>query len=388
MNLNILNTQVQEYINKSLSEDLQKFAFKKSPFNEVSSLEIMEQLFGKISAKSKLPTWYKAHDIYYPPKLNLEQTSSEKTAAFKASLFKGNRMADLTGGFGIDSYFFSKHFTHCDYFEQQEELCKIATHNFKSLGATNITTSCADGLTGLHGHYNLIFLDPARRDVKKSKVFRLEDCSPNILESLDALLGFTDKLMLKTSPMLDISLGIEQLRHVTGIYAVAVNNELKELLWVIESKATSQQIKAHAINFTTHGVQNNSLEWGATYHVNYGMPKGYLYIANAALMKLGHFGHLSKQYDLEKLHKDSHFFTSDKKIVFPGRCFEILETMPYNKTVMKTFQKSTSLVISRNFPLTVKEVRKRWKIKDGGNKYLIFTTLQNGDKAVLRCKII
>jgi hypothetical protein len=387
LNLYILNTQVQEYINNLLDEDYKKIVFKKSPFTTVSSQEIFQQVFGRTIAKSKLPTWFASKNIYYPPKLNLEQTSSEQTALFKASLFKGSCMADLTGGFGIDSYFFSKSFKHCDYFEQQEELCKVATHNFKALGANNITVACTDGIKALKGQYDLIYLDPARRDVKKSKVFRLEDCSPNILDSLDTLFTFANRIMIKTSPMLDLSLGIEQLVRVTSIYAVAVNNELKELLWVLESKAAQQQIMVNAINFTASDMQKNSFVWGTTHQVAYGMPKSYLYIGNAALMKLGHFGYLSQHYKVEKLHKDSHFFTSDKKIAFPGRCFEIQEVLPYNKTTMKSFEKSTFLVISRTFPLNVKDLRKRWKIKDGGNKYLIFTTLQNGDKAVLSCKI-
>jgi len=386
LNLHILNTKVQDYINSCIDDDLQKFAFKKSPFKEVSSQELSEQLSGKLKAKTKLPTWFNTQGIYYPPKLNLEQTSSEQTAGFKASLFKGDRMADLTGGYGIDTFHFSKSFKQCEYFELQGGLFEMASHNFGALGAKNITTYNSDGVTGLSGTYDLIYLDPARRDTQKSKVFKLEDCSPNILEHLDTLLALSKKIVIKTSPMLDLSKGIEQLAYVSSVGAIAVNNELKELLWVLESNKVAQSIQVYAVNLTADKVDTQSFTWLAHFDTVYSLPKKYLYIPNVALLKLGNYGHLCETYKLEKLHKDTHFFTSDYKIEFPGSYFLIKSYDKYDKRTMKAYTKCTSLVISRNFPLTVSAIRKRWKIADGGNNYLIFTTLQNGEKVVLNCE--
>lgn len=386
MNLTILHTKVQEYINNNLEANFKKLAFKKSPFDAVSEQELMQQISGKLIAKSKLPTWYQTPEIYYPPKLNLEQTTSELVAQFKATLIPPGRMADLTGGFGVDSYFFSKRVDTLEYYELNTDLYQIATHNFKQLGAHNINTHNGDGIQLIKGHYKLIYIDPARRDAHKNKVFKLSDCSPDVVEHFEVLKNHCEQLLVKTSPMLDISMGLSQLKNVHKIVAIAVNNELKELLWFIDFKETTPAVKGIAINIKDKAIEAHQIEWGKQYKEAYSLPANYLYIPNASIMKLGHFGAICEQYELSKLHADTHFFTCEQLIDFPGRKFIIDRCDKYNKETMKPLVKSTSLVISRNFPLTVAALRKRWKIVDGGNNYLIFTTLQDGEKVVLSCR--
>ncbi|MEP2935377.1 MAG: class I SAM-dependent methyltransferase [Gilvibacter sp.] len=388
MNNTILNTKVQEYIVNNLDGDLFKLAFKKSPFDEVSSQELMEQISGKLTAKHKLPSWFNTNGIYYAPKLNLEQTTSEVVASFKASALKGSRMADITGGFGVDSYFFSKQFTQVDYFELNPTLCEIATYNFKQLKANNITTQAGDGLALLKGQYDLIYVDPARRDSNKNKVFKLSDCVPNVIEQMDTLLSHTQQLVIKTSPMLDISLGLTQLNNVSRVMAIALNNELKELLWCIESDKSTTDIETLAFNIKNNKLERHGVQWDKAYLETYSQPKNYLYIPNASIMKIGHFGAICEQYPVSKLHADTHFFTSNQQIDFPGRCFIIDQCHKYNKQTMKSLSNTTALVISRNFPLTVAALRKQWKITDGGSNYLIFTTLLDGEKVVLQCRVI
>lgn len=386
MNKELLTPVIQDFIDNSLTKDLSKLPFAKSPFSHVSMSEIMQQISGKLKAKNKLPFWYSRSNIYYPAKLNLEQTSSELTAQFKASLFSGKILADITGGFGIDSYFFSKQFESVTYFEQDKNLCSIAAHNFISLGASNIICHNKDGVAHLKGPYDLIYVDPARRDHQKNKVFKLDDCSPNVVKHLDLLLDKAKHVLVKTSPMLDISLGIEQLKYVRKVYAIAVQNELKELLWVLNKNKSDKPLELIAVQLAAQGNTINTFNRDFEQQAPLGPPLAYLYIPNAALMKLGTFNALAKQYKLHKLHASTHIFSSDQLIDFPGRCFKVKEVIPYQKKHIRPLLKSEALVISRNFPLSVAQIRKQWKIADKGNNYLIFTTLEKGEKVVLKCE--
>ena len=385
MNLNILRPDVQELIT-SFQGDSSRLAFSGSPFPSITVQELLVQINGREKAKVKLPTWFNSKGIYFPRKLNLEQTSSEITANYKASLVSGRSIADLTGGFGIDTAAFSETFDQVTHFEQNDELSKIAAHNFAALKKSNIECITGDSLLKIKSEsYDVIYVDPARRHDRKGKVFQLADCAPSIPTHLDYLLDRCKSLIIKTSPMLDISLGISELKHVHEIHVIAVSNEVKELIWLIR-KESANSIKMVTRNFVKNEVQEFDFQMNESATPFYGLPKQFLYEPNAAILKSGAFQLISQSKGVEKLHLHSHLYTSSSLQDFPGRRFEILEVIPYSKNEMKTkIAKTKANVTVRNFPENVLQLRKKWKISEGGTTYLFFTTNKNDERIVLVC---
>jgi len=388
LNKYILNIEVQNFI-KSYNNDVTDLAFSGSPFKDVSTKELIQQIESHKKAEKKLPIWFQSDQIYYPPKLNLEQTSSEITAKYKSAIIKGETIADLTGGFGVDSYEFSKAFESVDHFEQNKSLSEIAAHNFSTLKKTNINCFQGDGIQLIkNSSYDVIYIDPSRRHESKGKVFFLRDCEPNVSKHLDYLLERCNTLMVKTSPMLDITAGLDELKQVSEIHIVAVNNEVKELLWIIsESESLPTIIKT--INIKKEGTETFNFNLNEKSETKYTLPEAFLYEPNAAILKAGAFQLLSEAYKINKLHQHSHLFTSKELIDFPGRTFKIEQVVPYSKKEIRnalTFSKAN--VSIRNFPESVENIRKRWKIKSGGNKYLFFTTNKDNNKVLLVCSKI
>jgi hypothetical protein len=385
LNNDILDREIQDFIN-NYPDPSSKLAFAGSPFIQVTVQELIQQIESRRKIKIKLPTWYKNDRIYYPPKLNLEQTSSELTARYKASLISGDSLADITGGFGVDSYYFSKKVNSLDYFEINAELSKIAKHNFNILGSSNVQCSDSSGLdTVLKKEYEVIYADPSRRHDKKGKVYLLEDCEPNIPKNIHHLLDQCGVLMLKTSPMLDISAGLSELSCVYQIHIVAVNNEVKELIWLLR-KDSDVEPDVYTINLKSNSSETFDFKWDAKAETRYNVPLKYLYEPNAAILKSGAFGLLSEEFEVEKLHKHSHLYTSDTIQKFPGRRFIIKEVITYSKSeIRKNLKIQTANIATRNFPESVASLRKKWKINEGGDKYLFFTTIANEKKIVIIC---
>jgi hypothetical protein len=385
LNNDILDRKVQDFI-INYPNPSSKLAFAGSPFIQVTVQELIQQIESRRKIKIKLPTWYKNDGIYYPPKLNLEQTSSELTAKYKASLISGDSLADITGGFGVDSYYFSEKFNSVDYFEINEELSKIAKHNFKILVGSNIQGFGRSGLDAvLKKEYEVIYADPSRRHDKKGKVYLLEDCEPNIPKNVHQLLDQCKVLMLKTSPMLDISAGLTELRCVFQIHIVAVNNEVKELIWLLK-KDSEGHPDVYTINLKKNSSAIFNFKWDAKAKTSYNYPLKYLYEPNAAILKSGAFSLLSEEFKVDKLHKHSHLFTSESLQSFPGRHFIIEQVVPYSKSeIRKNINFKTANITTRNFPESVASLRKKWKIKEGGNKYLFYTTIANEKKVVIIC---
>lgn len=385
MNKNVLNIEIQVFINNNLENDVTSIILKGSPFKEVSSQELASQIISKKKCRKKLPTWFKTSNIYYPNKLNIEQTSSEITAQYKSSLIKGDILLDLSGGFGVDSYYFSKQFSKVIHCEIDNELHRIVNHNLKILKA-NVDTVKEDGINYLKTttHFDWIYIDPSRRHNTKGKVFMLKDCLPNIPANIQLLLSKTSNILIKTSPLLDIKAGIQELSFVKEIYSVAVNNEVKEILWVIE-KGFVSEVKLKAVNIYKNSIQYfESVINDEINHIpKFGKPLSYLYEPNASIMKIGAFNSIATVFNLCKLDKHSHLYTSDKYIAdFPGRVFKIAKVLPYHKREFKAFEKSKANVSTRNFPQSVKELKKKFKIKDGGDTYLFFTTCL-GEKIII-----
>lgn len=392
MNKALLHLEVKTFIQEHLYEDLTKLILKGSPFPSVSIQEIATQISGLKKAKNKLPTWFKNQDILYPPNLNLEQTSSEITAKYKSELISGNALIDLTGGLGIDDYYFSKKFNKVIHCELNKTLSVLAVHNFESLGANNIKTCIGDGLQileELDEKVDWIYLDPARRDDYGGKVFLLEQCTPNVPENLKFLFQKSDRILIKSSPLLDLSAGIAELRKVVEIHIVAVNNEVKELLWVL-NRNISNTIKVKTVNITNKETQVfEALLEDEAEPSQYSFPLKFLYEPNPAIMKSRLFNALSSETNTYKLQSNSHLFTSEGLQPFPGRSFEIIEIVPYSKKALKRSLKlKKANITTRNFPKSVDEIRKKLKIEEGGNEYLFFTTNLHNEKIIVVCRKI
>jgi hypothetical protein len=384
----ILNSEIQKFIIENTGLDTSKLALKKNPFSQIEFKILLNQIESRTKSKDKLPTWFNCNNIVYPTKISIEQTSSEATAKYKSEIVSGESLIDLTGGFGIDDYYFSKKndtIVHC---EINPELSEIVSHNFKQLKAINI--NCIEGdslktLEQLNQKFSWIYIDPSRRNDSKGKVFMLKDCLPNVPDLQDTYFEYSDNILIKTAPILDISAGLQELKNVKQIHIVALDNEVKELLWIIE-KDYNGEISIKTVNFTKQNKEVFDFNMNSESEVNYGFPKKYLYEPNSAVMKSGGFNQIASFFSVDKLHKNSHLYTSDELIDFPGRAFQIEKIVNCSKNDMiENFSNQKMNVTVRNFPDTVENIRKKWKIKDGGNQYSFFTTDKNENKIALIC---
>ena len=375
MKTEILNKEVQNYINANLETDLQSLLLKKSPFSEVSMQEMVQQIKGKKVAHRKFPFLLK-ENIVFPPNLNLEQASSQSTAEFKAENLNGKKFLDLTCGFGIDAYFLSQNFEEITLVEKNPELLDLVKHNWKILNkkATFVNENLEHFLAKNSESFDVIYLDPARRDSEKNKKFLLEDLSPNLLEIQDQLLEISSQIIIKLSPLIDISYLISVLKNVAKIQIIAVRNEVKELIVFLEKARKGDDVEISCIN-----LESDDAEFAFQFKEEktavsaFSEPQQFLYIPNNAVLKSGAFNLVSQFFNGKKLHPNTHFYTSDKRIErFPGRILEI--NMIDSKHIRKGEKYN---IISKNYPLSPDEIKKKYKILDGGNCYLIFTQTQN-----------
>jgi 16S rRNA G966 N2-methylase RsmD len=385
----LLSAEIQDFINKNIDANVTNLALQKNKYPNDNWLGILNQIAAKQKAKTKLPTWFAAENIIYPSKISVEQTSSEKTAEYKSQLVSGKKLIDLTGGFGIDDFYFSKKVNQVTHCEINPELSTIVAHNFEQLKATNINSIAGDSLkilATLNQKFDWIYIDPSRRNDAKGKVFMLKDCLPNVPELLDTYFEYSSNIMIKTAPILDITAGLSELKNVSAIHIIAIENEVKELLWILE-KDTSKPTRITTVNISKNKTEEFSFKLNETeLNLSYFLPKKYLYEPNAAIMKSGGFDVIPSYFKIEKLHQHSHLYTSENLIDFPGRVFEIKKSINYSKTDMKTFlENEKANITTRNFPDSVEIIRKKWKIADGGNLYCFFTTDINNTKIVLLC---
>jgi THUMP domain-like len=387
----LLKPEIQEFISKSVGNDISKMAFQKNPFPNIKWISVLNQISCKTKAKEKLPTFFKSENIIYPSKISIEQTSSEKTAKYKSEIVSGESLIDLTGGFGVDDLYFSYKINKIIHCEIDLELSQIVQHNFNQLKIENIQCYNNDSfeiLKTLNQKIDWIYIDPSRRNESKGKVFMLKDCLPNVPDLMNFYFQYSKNILIKTAPILDISAGLFELKNVKKIHIVAVENEVKELLWEIEKEYMSE-ITIKTVNISKETIEKfNFILKKNSQFSDFSLPKKYLYEPNSSIMKSGGFDEIGLEFGLEKLHQHSHLYTSDEKIVFPGRIFEIEKNIIYNKKEMKLLQNQKLNLTIRNFPETVENIRKKWNIKDGGNQYCFFTTNVNDEKIVLICKKI
>ncbi|MEI3789708.1 MULTISPECIES: class I SAM-dependent methyltransferase [unclassified Chryseobacterium] len=376
----LLNKEIQNYINANLNTDLHSLLLKKSPFPNVSMLEIVQQIKGKQTAQKKFPFLLK-EGIIFPPQLNLEQASSETTALYKSQILKGNRFVDLTSGFGIDAYYLSGNFNEVTLVEKNLELLNIVEHNWGILGrkASFINQNLEDFLSTNKEYFDVIYLDPARRDHNKNKVFLLEDLSPDILQIKDVLLATADQVIIKLSPLIDLKYLISVLPDIFRIEIIALKNDVKEAV-VFLSNEKRNGITVNCINLES-GEPDFKFVFGEEDNAQpvYSEPEKFIYIPNNSILKAGVFNLVSERFGLKKLHPNTHLYTSYQKINdFPGRVLE-MESVE-SKQIKKKEQFN---IISKNYPLKPEDIKKKYGIKDGGEGYLIFTQSKKG-KIILK----
>ena len=391
MNTSILHPKVQQFITENLNSNITKLILSGSPFSDISVQELAIQIISKQKSKHKLSSWFTTKNIYYPPKVSIEQTSSELTANYKSTLIKGDTIIDITGGFGVDCYYFSNYFKEAVHCEINDDLSTIVNYNYKQLNVDNIVTFSGNGIEYLRNSkkiYDCIYIDPSRRNDKKGKVFLLKDCLPNVPENLAFLFSKANHILIKNSPILDITSTVNELTFVKEIHIVAHQNEVKELLFLLE-KEYRKPIEIKTINIGKKSTQTFNFYYKEEIISQYSKPLTYLYEPNSAILKSGGFHQISQQLKIFKIQQHSHLYTSNEIIDFPGRIFKIDRIIPYHKKKLKSsIRESKANITVRNFPKTVDQIRKETKIKEGGDSYLFFTKLESNELVVLFCKKI
>ncbi|GJM62140.1 THUMP-like domain-containing protein [Persicobacter diffluens] len=384
--------KIQQFIKDHAEHDPFSLGLKAKQFPDFPMRLITEQIQARQKAKSKLPSWYQTEGIIFPPLLSMEQCSSEATARYKARVIKGDRLLDLTGGSAVDTYYIGQNFQSVVYTEIWEELFQRSQHNLQTLGADHIKCHFGDGVDYLktQAEFDVIFLDPYRRDEQKNKVFLLSDCLPNVIELQALLLKKGKDVWIKASPMLDIKGALQQLPQIQEVHVIAVQNDCKEVLFRM-NKESRKDIQFFTTNLLPNG-KSQDLSYSqieeTTAEAPLSEPLQYLYEPNVAIMKAGGFKIVAEQYQLKKLHPHSHLYTSEKLVPgFPGRSFLIEGVEAVNKKIIKKYCKDGKANLAiRNFPSTVADLRKKLKLKEGGENYLFATTLKDDKKVLIFTK--
>ncbi|MBR4730300.1 MAG: RsmD family RNA methyltransferase [Prevotella sp.] len=399
-----MNQATKDFIREHTEADVRQLALRGTKDTEVDLTFALEQIAGRQMARTKIPSWAIVEDIIYPPHLSMEQCSSEQTARYKASIAgEGALVVDLTAGFGVDMAFISQGFERAVHVERQPSLCAISSENYKRLGLKHIEVVCGDGIDYLHqlDHADLVFIDPARRDEHGSRTYGIADCTPNVLEILDEMVEKADRVMLKLSPMLDWRKAVEELKKVSEVHIVSVDNECKELLVILE--ADEKPLRVFCVNndsvFVFEGDYKspthlsgiaNPLQQEPTQILHSSLfTLHFLYEPNASIMKAGCFELMEQCFGVRQLDSNSHLFVSNTEIPeFPGRKFIIERITTMNKHDLKIAFAGIDRanITIRNFPMSVAELRKKLRLKDGGDLYVFATTVAGQGHQLFICR--
>lgn len=387
----ILNEKELKFFFKFQNESIPDLLLQNS-FSEKEK-QILKQIAQRQKIKNKIPTWYQQIQIHYPPSISLEQASSEATANYKATLVKGKILIDATAGMGIDAFFIGQKFQRTILIEQNKELAHITSHNlslfektqhYEIASSISIETFCQDFTEKV----DCIYLDPARRDAQNKKIISLKQCQPNIISLLPNLWNMTDFVLLKTSPMLDIHKAINELKNVAEVHILEWNGECRELLFLIKKECTMDP-KIHIVQLDTGTNISFYLfeEKNATCH--YELPQKYLYEPSVSAFKSGAFKWISQNYNVAKLHPNTHLYTSLQPIYgFPGKRYIIEKILkPHVKEISKYVPEQKAILKIRNFPEKVETLRKKWKLKQGNNYSIFATTNRNNERIILLSRI-
>lgn len=384
----ILKSETQAFIREHEKDDIQKLLLQHKSIHGVPTAVIADQISGRRKSKLKLPTLYGLAGIVFPPSLNLEQCSSEATGLFKTDLLKQlginlRKVADLTGGFGIDTYFLGAIAERVHFVETESSLLALARHNHKVLGARTIQyhhQKAENFLNDWKERFDLIYVDPSRRKNGK-KIFRLSDCEPDIISLQKHYFDRSDNWLVKTSPLLDISQGCKELTSVKQVFVLSVENDCKELLFHIENSFQDEPT-IHAVDLQKNGIVESFVSFKSSVEkvskVHFSDPQKYLYEPNISILKAGAFKWIGQEFELSKLAPNTHLYTSEKIVHdFPGRIFRILQSTKPDKIALKLFSDGYANILTRNYPLTVEAIKKKTGLKEGGEKYLICTQGEN-----------
>ena len=395
-----MNQATAAFIQENADGDVRQLALRGTKDPEVDLAFALDQIAGRQTARKKLPSWAAVEGVVYPPHLSMEQCSSEQTARYKAEMAgRGQRMVDLTGGFGVDFSFIAQGFSEAVYVERQPQLCDIARQNFDVLGLRQAEVVCADSEDYLRqmAPVDLIYIDPARRDSHGGRTYGISDCTPDVVALMPLLTAKARRVIIKLSPMLDWRKAVEDLgeQYVSEVHIVSVGNECKELLLETHPRPEREidtQISCVNILPDNHiQMFQLSVLCKSNYSPPYGEGLGvglFLYEPNASIMKAGCFAELSQHFGIAPVARDSHLFVSaDMVDDFPGRTFQIDDVTSLNKRDLKVHLAGIrqANITVRNFPLSVAELRKRLKLSEGGSTYIFATTLANGEKVLLIC---
>jgi len=389
----LLSPDIKSFIREHENDDVRKLALKKCPNLDWPYPLILDQIKARQKAKIKIPSWLEHEDIIFPSNDTLEQASSEACAKYKASLFKGRSFVDLTGGAGVDSWAILENFDNCIIIDANTNASARIAHNLMILNkkSSTIQNTSSEKFIKNMQPIDLALIDPQRRNSKRKGLYKLEDCSPNIIQLLPNIKAKT--ILLKTSPMLDINQGIDQLNYVSAVHVVEWKGECKELLFILKPNVKTNQIPITAVKLNDQGHAIHSFTFTREDEQNtkttLSKPLKYLYEPSPALMKSGGYKSIADTYTLSKLHTHTHLYTSDTLIDgFPGRSFELIET--YAAKTKKFPFKKANLTI-RNFPQETEALKKKLKLKDGGDEYLFACTIteNNSNKnshMILHCR--
>ncbi|MBA9078834.1 THUMP-like domain-containing protein [Rufibacter quisquiliarum] len=390
----MLTSAEKKFIEDHLTADPAQLVLQAQKWPQLNVPKLAQQVQARQKAKNKLPAWAANLELVFPANLSVEQSSSELTAAYKAALVPAETLADLTGGFGVDAFYFAQQYRQVYYVERQAELAQTVAYNYSQLGVPNVQVchqEAEDFLQTLSAPLDVIYLDPARRGQARERVHLLQDCEPDVLRLLPLLLSKAKKVLLKTAPMLDLDLALQELPGVTRVWIIAVQNEVKEVLYLLEQETveTPQITAVHLrpgqapqeITFTRQ-------EEEAAAAIYTPEPLRYLYEPNTALLKAGAFKWLSQHYQVQKLHRNSHLYTStDLCRAFPGRIFEIsAKPKASAKEMHRLLPQRKANITVRNYPLTVAQLRDKLKLKEGGEDYLFATTDRQNKPILLLCR--
>ncbi|MDR2621660.1 MAG: class I SAM-dependent methyltransferase [Dysgonamonadaceae bacterium] len=386
------NNATNRFIEAHRNDDVRKLAFQfRSQENpEVDIHFALTQIENRRLAAAKIPSWERHDGLIFPSRLALEQCSSEDTARYKAALLSGDTFADLTGGFGVDFAFIAPNFKKSFYVERQKDLCEMARHNWNVLGLITASVENADSVEYLKrmSPVDVIFIDPARRSALGKKTVAIENAEPNLLEIQDLLLEKASTVLIKLSPMLDIAQSLDKLKHVAEVHVVGVNNECKELLFLLKRQQTHEP-QIHCVN--PDKDEKISFRYPEEKACSIGYASGiaaYLYEPHVTLLKAGFFKSLAQIYRVQKLHPHSHLYTSQELVEnFPGRIFKVDSYSSLNKKDLKNFLLNITKanLTVRNFPTGVDELEKKLRITAGGDVFLFATTLADGKRVLVKC---
>ncbi|GAB5409074.1 MAG: hypothetical protein BalsKO_14390 [Balneolaceae bacterium] len=389
----INNPEVIQFIQDHLTQDPSKLVLSVSKYPDLPIKEIAIQIASRKKAKRKLPEWYSNQQVIFPPKENLEQASSELTARFKTRWVEGQSIVDLTGGTGVDLFYLSEKFNSSFYVEPNSELAEITKFNFGLLSrnVTVVNKTAEEFLSSNAQKFDVIYLDPSRRDQSKQRVFGIEDYKPNVITLYNQLLKRGKEVIIKTSPMIDIKSTLKLLPNTCRVQVVAVDNEVKEVLFYLKNKAETQPlIEAWNVSVSKDDEYFSfSFENENKAISEISRPSQFIYEPNSAIRKAGAFNLLGSRFNLKKLHPNTHLYTSDEIVnKFPGRIFKAEKKIkPNKKEIRKAFPLSKVNVISKNFPMSANEIKKRYGLKDGGDAFLIFCDLPS-QKIALMCSLV